>query len=322
MLMRSHTAVRHRHCSRIEQLERAVVASDENLEEQNDDARKRADTAILSKVQARVDREMEDLDNDPNGEPAVYIQAWTDKQFQAEALIHDMARCSYNEFPGFKGAIVIVQQPLAGAGKVCMHVFFEYQTSEHLKTWMGSDRRKMFMTLGSAIFSNNPHNFDGHILAVHDCAIGSLFATGAKMYQQHLAEIASGNDDQPLEWHPPTWRMYLAMNVAFTIVGYPVGDLWLMAPGGPLSRIQKSDGSPLELWEKLCLNVIILVTIVVYVGVPVVIYYTAHWLFVPWRKSQNRFIAVLQEGFPCCLADGPPPPLPEEDPEDANLAAV
>ena len=70
----------------------------------------------------------------------------------------------------------------------------------------------------------------------------SLFNLLATMHQASRTKF---------EWHPKTWKMYLAMNVAFTIAGYPLGDLWLLAPDGrstssfsrtaPMANVGKGD---------------------------------------------------------------------------------
>ena len=106
-------------------------------------------------------------------------------------------------------------------------------------------------------------------------------------------------DERPFEWHPKTWKMYCAMNLAFGIAGYPLGDLWLLSPTGPIVPL----GWPT--WANVVVMVLIVVPVVVYVTVPVVIWLAAHWLFAPWRKSNNCLVALAEEGFPCCLADGP-----------------
>ena len=133
---------------------------------------------------------------------------------------------------------------------------------------------------------------------VHD-SISSLFVLPANRYQslQSPSDNASGQQGAKFEWHPKTWKMYLAMNVAFTIAGYPLGDLWLLAPDGPLNQLYLANGDPWPTWAKVIPNLLVLVPVVVYVAVPVVIYYSAHWLFTPWIKSSNPIVSVLEEGF-------------------------
>ena len=109
---------------------------------------------------------------------------------------------------------------------------------------------------------------------------------------EYTTAVAAGD-------YPKTWKMYCAMNVAFGVVGYPLGDLWLLSPTGPLVPLGW------DTWANVVVMVAIVVPVVVYVSVPMVIWFGAHWLFAPWRKSDNCLVALAEEGFPCCLADGP-----------------
>lgn len=330
-LMRAQIDVRHRHSSRLQRLERAadsgISASDVELGGAkgtgDEERRVRVDTEIREDVAKRIDLEAQAI-NAAAGDGLSYVIAWTEEPMRAEELLHDISRRAAN-FTGYKGIIVIAPSGWTKNGMQCFHIFFEFDTAEHLQAWITSDVRRRFLELSAGIFHAKPDASTGTPTLLHDGSINSLFAAGAAQYMSPQgAAIGEDAAAAPFEWHPPTWRMYLAMNVAFTIVGYPLGDLWLLAPDGPLARAKQANGEPLELWMKVLINVIILVIVVVYVGVPVVIYYSAHWLFVPWRKSKNPVIAILQEGFPCCLADGPPPPAPaaDESAEDVGANAV
>ena len=57
-------------------------------------------------------------------------------------------------------------------------------------------------------------------------------------------------------------------------------------------------------------------------GVVCVLYFAGGWVFEPWHLSTNPIIAVLQEGFPCCLATGPRNEADDEDDDGVELKAM
>lgn len=155
---------------------------------------------------------------------------------------------------------------------------------------------------------------------VHD-ALSSLFVGGAKQYKKAAMLLSqatdTGRSPQVLQYHPQTWKMWCVLNVAFGVVGLPVVDLWLNKPlYGPVWLIPPKGEA--TIW-KIALLMAIVVPIILYVSVPSVIYFASGWLFEPWHLSKNPVLAVMQEGFPCCLATGPRNEGDEGDDEDKGL---
>lgn len=319
-LARSQAATRHRLMARLDTMEKDLTPAGEYMikkqkaDKLQESVRRRVDSEAAVMVNNRIAREVKGLQKamssgNASGQSgaSMYIRAYVEphKQMQAEELLHDITKACYETTPGLLGSIVNLSDVKVG-GLLTYDIYVECETAEQLQTWINSDTRRNYLKLGASIFQlpKNVNTVDQ--MNVHD-SVSSLFVQPANMYAAQREQTDTANEGAPFVWHPPTWKMYLAMNVAFTIVGYPMGDLWLLAPDGPLSKLVFADGTPWPLWIKVIINVTILVIVVVYVAVPIVIYYGAHWLFAPWRKSSSPIIAIAEEGLPCCLADGPPP---------------
>ena len=206
-------------------------------------------------------------------------------------------------------------------------LYFEYDTLDHLKKWMVSETRMHFLVLAGNLFRGPPQGGAPVLqVEVHD-ALGSLFTTGAKQAQQ-LARLTSHGKTSPsrvVQYHPPTWKIWCCLNVAFGVVGLPMVDLWLnKAPtatsvAGPVFSLDPF-GEPTI--GKVMILMLIAVPIIVYVSVPCVLYFAGGWVFEPWHLSTNPIIAVLQEGFPCCLATGPRNEADDEDDDGVELKAM
>jgi hypothetical protein len=195
-------------------------------------------------------------------------------------------------------------------------IYFEYDTFDQLIKWMGSETRLQYLIISGNIFRGPPEGGPPIVaVQVHD-AISSLFFAGAKEARtlRQGTSRSQGQGSKVLQYHPPTWKMWCVLNIAFGIVGFPMVDLWLnKAPFGPVFAMDPF-GKPSI--PKTMLLMIIVVPIVVYVSVPVMLYFAGGWVFEPWPLSANPFVALLQEGFPCCLATGPRNEAENEEDDD------
>jgi antibiotic biosynthesis monooxygenase (ABM) superfamily enzyme len=332
--VRTQNAVRHRLMARIDALEDEIFkkgsdgtstgASKTTVDKISEAARKRVDSVATTAVNLRIKKEVKGMqkaieDNVSGGEASMYICTCVEpsKQMQAEELLHDIAKAAYDHAEGLLGFLTLLRDEKK-SGLLVYDIYLEFETAAQLKDWVESDIRRNYLQLGASIFSIPEGGPVEETMNIHD-SISSLFVQPANKYSSRQSTSDEAGQGTKFEWHPKTWKMYLAMNVAFTIVGYPLGDLWLLAPDGPLNQLFDANGNPWPTWVKVILNVSVLVIVVVYVAVPIVIYYAAHWLFEPWTKSSNPIVSVLEEGLPCCLADGPGPDAVSNEPAGVGV---
>lgn len=281
----------------------------------------RSDAVMAAEVHRRVNAEMTGLNNAKNPKPSVYIETWVvqDNFAQANSLLHDIARAMHDESSGFKGMVVVTPKN-SGVALVTpqyadrvtgmspaapYHLFFEYDTVDQLKKWMGSDTRLQYLIMSGNVFRGPPEGGAPVVrVEVHD-ALSSLFSKGATHAKSlsRLHQRGQQKHEEVLQFHPPTWKMWCVLNIAFGVVGLPMVDLWLNKAGfGPVWLLPPMGQATIG---KTALLMLIVVPIVVYVSVPVVLYFAGGWVFEPWKLSTNPLFALLQEGFPCCLATGP-----------------
>lgn len=189
-------------------------------------------------------------------------------------------------------------------------IFYEFETFDHLKAWIASETRTNFLALGDNLFRGPPEGGMPVLhVEVHD-ALSSLFISGAKQARQlaSLSKVGRAKQSEVLQYHPQTWKIWWVLNVAFGVVGLPIIDLWLnRAPSatwvpGPIFML---DPVGVPTVGKIMIFMVICVPIIVFISIPIVLSLVKGWVFEPWHLSSNPLIAVLQEGFPCCLATGP-----------------
>ena len=203
-------------------------------------------------------------------------------------------------------------------------IYFEYDTLDHLKKWMGSETRMHFLVLSGNVFRGPPEGGAPVVqVQVHD-ALSGLFTSGAAQARS-ISRLTSSRRPPPsqvLQYHPPTWKIWCCLNVAFGVVGLPMVDLFLnRAQGAPWGGWV---AGPLKFvpWDplvKVMVLMLVAVPIIVYVSVPCVLYFAHGWVFEPWPLSTNPLIAGLQEGFPCCLATGPRNEAADDDEDGVEL---
>ena len=99
---------------------------------------------------------------------------------------------------------------------------------------------------------------------VHD-ALSSLFSKGATHAKSlsRLHQRGEKKQEEVLQFHPPTWKMWCILNIAFGVVGLPMVDLWLNKAGfGPVWLLPPTGQATIG---KTALLMLIVVPIVVYV---------------------------------------------------------